>query len=85
MPDYSKLRDLVSHRVELEYDSGARVVGYVASCQPPSGMVQLMVLSKAQVLDATGAVLATHDALSVIPNVLVGVHVQEGPSGRRGR
>ena len=23
MPDYSKLHDLVSHRVELEYDNGS--------------------------------------------------------------
>ena len=82
MPDYSKLRDLVSHRVELEYDSGARVVGYVAACQPPSGTVQLMLLSKVQIVDAGGNVLETHDNLSVIPNVLTGVHLQEGPSGR---
>jgi hypothetical protein len=82
MPDYSKLRDLVSHRVELEYDSGARVIGYVAACQPPSGPVQLMSLSKVQILAANGSVLETHDALSVVPNALAGVRLQEGPAGR---
>jgi len=82
MPDYSKLRDLVSHRVELEYDSGARVVGYVASCQPTEGQVQLMSLSKAEFRDSTGQVLSTHDSVTIVPNVLTGVRIAEGPSGR---
>jgi hypothetical protein len=84
MPDYSKLRDLVSHRVELEYDSGARVVGYVASCQPPEGTVQLMSLSKVAFLDRDGNVLETSDSVTLIPNVLTGVRRAEGPAGRDG-
>jgi len=84
MPDYSKLRDLVSHRVELEYDSGARIVGYVASCQPNEGSVQLMSLSKVEFRDAGGAVLSTHDQVTIVPNVLTGVHIAEGPIRREG-
>ena len=51
MPDYTKLHDLVSHRVSLEYDTGARIVGYVASCQPTSGPVQFVLLKKVELLD----------------------------------
>ena len=42
--DYKKLRDMVSHRVTFEYDSGSKVVGYVGSCLPASGPVQMLVL-----------------------------------------
>ena len=44
MPDYSKLHDMVSHRVNFEYDTGARIVGYLASCQPSSGPGQFAVV-----------------------------------------
>jgi hypothetical protein len=27
MPNYNKLRELVSHRVTFDYDTGARIVG----------------------------------------------------------
>jgi hypothetical protein len=46
MPNYSKLHDLVSHRVTIEYDTGARVTGYLASCQPQSGPVEFVVLDE---------------------------------------
>ena len=45
MPNYSKLHDLISHRVTIEYDTGARVSGYLASCQPSAGPVEFVVLS----------------------------------------
>ena len=51
--DYKKLRDMVSHRVTFEFDTGAKVVGYIASCVPANGPVQMLVLSKVQVLDAS--------------------------------
>lgn len=82
MPDYSRLRDFVSHRVVIEYDTGARIVGYVAAVRPNDGPVQLVNLSRARVEDAAGNVLEEHDSLSVCPNVLTGVHLEEGPSGR---
>ena len=45
MPNYAKLHDLISHRVTIEYDTGARITGYLASCQPSSGPVEFAVLS----------------------------------------
>jgi hypothetical protein len=82
MPDYSKLQDLVSHRVNLEYDTGARITGYLASCQPSSGAVQFVVLTKVELIDAAGKVIHRADELALSPNVLVGVHLDEGPRGR---
>jgi len=82
MPDYSKLHDLVSHRVALEYDTGARISGYLASCQPGMGTVQLIRLSKAEIRDAAGQLLESYDQLAVCPNVLTGFALEEGPSGR---
>ena len=79
MPDYKKLRDMVSHRVTFEYDTGAKIVGYVASCAPPSGPVQFVVLSKVQVIDAANAVVAKYDELPLVPNNLIGFRITEGP------
>ena len=50
--DYKKLRDMVSHRTTFEYDSGSKVIGTIAACMPANGPVQMLVLSKVQVLDA---------------------------------
>lgn len=79
MPDYKKLREMISHRVTFEYDTGAKVVGYLASCAPPQGQVQYLVLSKAQVSDATGNVVARFAELPLVPNSLIGFTVTEGP------
>jgi hypothetical protein len=79
MPDYKKLRDMVSHRITLEYDTGAKVVGYVASCAPASGPVQMVVLSKVQVLDSSSTVLAKYDELPLVPNNLIDFRITEGP------
>jgi hypothetical protein len=77
--DYKKLRDMVSHRVTFEYDSGSRVVGYVGSCVPASGPVQMLILSKVQVLDHANNVLAKYDELPLVPNNLIGFRITEGP------
>lgn len=82
MPDYEKLRQMVSHRVAFEYDTGAKVVGYLARCMPPSGPVQLVVMTKVDVLDATGKVLEHHEEFSLVPNALSAVRIAEGPRGR---
>jgi hypothetical protein len=79
MPDYKKIRDMVSHRVTLEYDTGAKIIGYVASVAPTQGPVQYAVLSKVQVLDQTNKVVARFEELPVVPNNLVGVKITEGP------
>ena len=82
MPDYSKLHDLVSHRVNLEYDTGARVTGYLASCQPPSGAVQFVVLSDAKLIDSSGRIVREAKELVMCPNILTGISQDEGPRGR---
>jgi hypothetical protein len=79
MPDYKKLRDMVSHRVTFEYDTGATIIGYVASCTPAIGPVQFLVLSKVQVVDAANKVIAKYDELPMVPNNLVGFRITEGP------
>lgn len=79
MPDYTRLRDMVSHRVTFEYDTGAKVVGYIASCAPASGPVQLLVLSKVQIIDAQNVLMSRYDELPLVPNNLVGFRVTEGP------
>jgi len=79
MPDYKKIRDMVSHRVTFEYDTGAKIIGYVASVAPTQGPVQYAVLSKVQVLDSSSKVVARFEELPVVPNNLVGIKVTEGP------
>jgi hypothetical protein len=84
MPDYSKIRQMVSHRVTFEYDTGARIVGYIAACKPATGPVQIVNLTNCDLLDSTGRVLEHHAEFSFVPNSLVGVRLTEGPSGREG-
>jgi len=79
MPDYKKIRDMVSHRVTIEYDTGAKIVGTIASVAPTQGPVQFAVLSRVQVLDSTNKVVARYEELPVVPNNLLGVKITEGP------
>jgi hypothetical protein len=79
MPDNTAIRDMVSHRVTFEFDSGAKIVGYLAACAPASGPVQYAVLSKAQILDAKGVLIASFEELPVVPSSVVSVGVTEGP------
>ena len=57
---------------------------FLAACKPASGPVQIVNLTKTDLLDSTGRVLEHHAEFSFIPNALVGVRVTEGPSGREG-
>ena len=82
MPNYAKLHDLISHRVAIEYDTGARVTGYLASCQPSSGPVEFVVLSDAKLFDSKGRVVREAKELTVCPNVLTSIALDEGPRGR---
>jgi hypothetical protein len=84
MPDYTKLRSMVSHRITFEFDTGARVVGYLAGVKPATGPVQIANLTKTDIVDSTGRVLEHHAEFSFIPNALVGIRITEGPSGREG-
>ncbi len=80
MASYDKLRELISHRVTFDYDTGAKIVGYVATCKPGFGTVQLVVLSRAQIFDENGKQLEQHDELSVVPNVMTSFRLTEGPA-----
>ncbi len=82
MPNYAKLHDLISHRVTIEYDTGARITGYLASCQPTSGPVEFVVLSEAKLIDSRGRVLREQGELTLCPNVLTSIALDEGPRGR---
>jgi hypothetical protein len=82
MPNYAKLHDLISHRIAIEYDTGARVTGYLASCQPKDGAVQFVVLSDARLADASGRVVREAKELTLCPNVPISIALDEGPRGR---
>jgi hypothetical protein len=83
VPDYTRLRDMVGHRLSFDYDTGARVIGYLATCRPATGPVQLVVLSRAEIHEAGGPMLERRDELILVPNLLVGLAVDEGPTGPR--
>lgn len=82
MPNYSKLHDMISHRVTFEYDTGARVTGSLASCQPASGPVEFVVLQDAKMFDSRGNVKRELGELVLCPNVLTQIALDEGPRGR---
>lgn len=82
MPDYSRIHEMVSHRVSIEYDTGARIVGYLASCQPGSGPVEFIQLTSAELIDSSGRVVMKADDMTICPNLLTGFHMDEGPRGR---
>lgn len=82
MPDYSRIHEMVSHRVCLEYDTGARIVGYLASCQPGSGPVQFVKLTSAELIDSSGRVVQKAADLTVCPNLVSAFRMDEGPRGR---
>ncbi len=82
MPQYQKLRDYVSHRITFDFDTGARIVGYITAAKPATGPVQVVNMSRVDILDATGRLVEHHDDYTLVPNSLVGFRMTEGPSGR---
>ena len=82
MPDYSKIHDLVSHRIALQYDTGARVVGMLASCLPAAGPVEFVVIHNAKLFGSKGQLVGERDELTLSPNAIAGVALDEGPGGR---
>jgi hypothetical protein len=80
MPNYAKLHELVSHRVTFDYDTGARIVGYIAACKPGSGPVQLVQMSRVDIYDDKGRLLEHHEEFSFVPNVMTGFRLTEGPA-----
>ena len=79
MSDYATIRDMVSHRVTFEFDSGAKIVGYLAACAPTEGAVEYAILSKAQIIDSKNRIVARFEELPVVPNSLISFAVTEGP------
>ena len=73
MPDYSKIHDLVSHRIALQYDTGARVVGMLASCLPAAGPVEFVVIHNAKLFGSKGQLVGERDELTLSPNAIAGV------------
>lgn len=85
MANYAKLRRFESHRVRIEYDTGAYIVGYLATVRPGDGPVQLIKLTSARMYDAGGVSMPeVPSELWICPNSLTGFHLEEGPSGRKG-
>jgi len=82
MPDYSKIHDLVSHRICLEYDTGAKIVGMLASCQPSSGSVEFVVIHDAKLIGSSGQLVRELKEVTLCPNVVSGITIDEGPRGR---
>jgi hypothetical protein len=82
MPDYSKIHDLVSHRIALDYDTGARVTGMLASCLPATGPVEFVVIHNVKLYGSKGQLVGERDELTLSPNAIAGIAVDEGPSGR---
>jgi hypothetical protein len=82
MPDYSKIHDLISHRIAIEYDTGAKIVGMLASCQPSSGSVEFVVLHDAKLISSTGQLVRELPEVTLSPNVTTGFALDEGPRGR---
>jgi hypothetical protein len=81
MPNYGKLHDLISHRVTIEYDTGAKITGYLASVQPTSGPVEFAVLSEAKLIDSRGRVVREAAELAMCPNALTSIDLDEGVVG----
>jgi small nuclear ribonucleoprotein (snRNP)-like protein len=82
MPNYSKLHDLISHRITIEYDTGARITGYLAACLPASGAVEFCVLSDVAMTDSRGRVVREVGELAICPNIVTSIALDEGPRGR---
>ena len=81
MAEIHPLRNMVSHRVTIEYDTGVRVVGYLAACKPATGPVQVAQLSRVEILDGQGNLLEQTKELLVVPGSFLDVRVTEGPGG----
>ena len=78
MHDYARLRELVSHRVTFDYENGARIIGYVGQTRPPTGPVQAVMLSTAQLYSPAGKLVGQHAEMSLVPNMLVAMQQDDG-------
>ena len=79
---FDKLRDTVSHRMTFSYENGTSVTGYVAACRPAEGHVQVMVISRAEIIDSNGTIIENHKEMLIVPSVLTHYSITEGPSAK---
>ena len=70
-PEPASVRDIVSHRVTFEYESGIRVVGYVTATRPAAGPVQAVTLSAVLLYAGDGSLVGRREELSLVPDLLV--------------
>ncbi len=87
MPDYNKLRSqiesLQSHRVRVELDTGASIVGYMSpETSMPFGSVMLVSLTNVAIYDPGGAQLGEREEFTFCANMMTGISKDEGPRGR---
>ncbi len=87
MPDYSKLRSqietLQSHRVRVELDTGASIVGHLGpETSLAEGPILLVNLNKVLMYDAAGGQIGERDELTFCANIMTGISKDEGPRGR---
>ena len=75
------LRNMVSHRVTLDYESGVRLVGYLTACKPATGPVQVVQLTRVEVQDPAGRVIDTAKDTLAVPGAFLAIRVTEGPGG----
>lgn len=80
MTSVEKIRDMVSHRVVFGYEDGTTITGYVSACRPAAGLVRTLSLTRVEITDPEGNVIEKHRELVVVPSVLVGCKIAEGPS-----
>ena len=54
----------------------------LASCQPSSGAVEFVVIHDAKLIDSSGKVVRELKEVTLSPNVVSGIAIDEGPRGR---
>jgi hypothetical protein len=82
MSTSQSLRDLVSHRVTFDFESGIHLTGYVATVRPADGPVVSMSLTRVELTNDKGDVIERHREMVVIPSVMTNYRLTEGPSAK---
>lgn len=82
MSTSQSLRDLVSHRVTFDFENGHHLTGYVATVRPNTGEVISMALTRVEIANSAGEVIERHREMVIIPSVMTGYRLTEGPSAK---
>ena len=73
---------MLSHRIRIDYDTGAYVSGYLAACSPTAGDVEFVLLKHVELVDSKGNVVRKAEEMTISPNIISGLALDEGPRGR---